>query len=318
MIKKTSRRRWLLTSSVIVIALGAAFWQWNKPSHTQTQYVTQTIARGDLSVNVTATGTLQPTNIVEISSELSGTVAKVLVDYNDTIKKGQVLAVLDTDKLNQTIARSRATVLARKAALEQARATKKESDAALARQEEVFRLSGGKIPSASELDTARAKVERANADIAAAEANVSEAIAALNANETDLAKATIRSPINGVVLKRAIDPGQTVAASLSAPVLFTLAEDLAEMELVVAVSEADVGQVHEKQSAQFTVDAFSSKRFPATIRQVRFGSKTVDNVVSYETVLTVKNSDLSLRPGMTASADILVKEKREKRRDAHP
>lgn len=303
--------RWPLAALLTIVLLGWGGWTiWSRPEKNASQYVEHALKQGDLAVNVTATGTLQPTNTVEVGSELSGTIAKVFVDYNDAVKKGQVLAVLDTSKLQQTIDKSRAALAAKQAAVAQARATLKEAEVTLARQEEVFRISNGKVPSATELDSARANAERARADLAAAQASVTEAAATLSANETDLSKATIRSPTDGVVLTRSIEPGQTVAASMSTPVLFKLAEDLAEMELVVSVAEADVGQVRQDQKAQFNVDAFPGKNYPATIRQVRFGSKTVDNVVSYETVLTVKNKDLSLRPGMTASADILVRERK--------
>lgn len=306
------QRRWMVLALLGTIALAWGGWSWwNKPDSAKQQFVTQTISRGNLAVNVTATGTLQATNNVDVSSELSGTVAKVFADYNDPVKKGQVLVTLDTTKLLQAIEGSLATLHSRQAAVAQARATLKEYTTSLVRQEEVSRLSGGKVPSATELDASRAKVERAQADLAAAEANAAVATATLRSNETDLTKATIRSPVNGVVITRSIEPGQTVAASLSAPVLFTLAEDLTEMELIVLVAEADVGQVKSGLKAQFTVDAFPGKNYSAAVSKVRFGSKTVDNVVSYQTVLTVKNKDLSLLPGMTASADILVMEKQD-------
>lgn len=316
MLKKTSgflRQR----RGLIFILLGCALLGWggfswlNKPASNKQLFVTQAAKRGDLSVTVTATGTLQPTNKVDISSELSGTAAKVYVDYNDQVKKGQLLLELDTTKLQQTIDGARATLQSREAAVTQAKATLKETEISLTRMEEVSRLSGGKVPAATELDAARAKVERARADLASANAAVAQALATLRSNETDLTKARIRSPINGVVLARSIDPGQTVAASLSAPTLFSLAEDLTQMELIVLVSEADISQVHEGQKVQFTVDAFAGKTYPATVRLVRLGSKTVDNVVSYQTVLTVKNPNLTLLPGMTANADILVNEKKD-------
>jgi HlyD family secretion protein len=272
------------------------------------RYVTAAASAGDITVTVSATGNLQPTNTVDIGSEISGTIAKTFADYNDKVKKGQVLAQIDTTKLALTIERARATLEANQAKAAQARATLEESRLSLARLEEVSRISGGKVPSATELDAARAKLDRARADLATAEAAGRESAGALKAGETDLGKATIRSPIDGVVLKRSVERGQTVAASLQAPVMFSLAEDLAEMELVVAVSEADVGQVGEGMKASFTVDAYPDKVFPATIRQVRYGATNVDNVVSYQTVLQVKNEDLSLRPGMTATADIKVAE----------
>lgn len=310
--KKSASRigLWLgLVGLLVVVLIG---WLWlSKPKQEESRYVEQEVTRGDLQVTVTATGNLQATKSVDISSELSGTVSKVWVDYNDPVKKGQILIELDTTKLKQTIDKSKADLLSKQAALAQVQATLKQAQTTLARQEEVSRLSGGKVPAATELDVARATVEKAQADVAAAQANVMQAKATLSANETDLTKATIRSPIDGVVLTRSIEPGQTVAASLSAPTLLSLAEDLTEMQLIVLVSEADVSQVRAGQTARFTVDAFSGKSYPAEVLKVRLGSKTVDNVVSYQTVLVVKNRDLSLMPGMTASADVLVNQKKD-------
>jgi HlyD family secretion protein len=168
----------------------------------------------------------------------------------------------------------------------------------------VAELSGGKVPSKTELDSAEAALQRAIASEASARASVAQNRAALKSDRTNLAKASIVSPIDGVVLARKVEPGQTVAASLSAPVLFKLAEDLAKMELQVKVDEADVGKVREGQGASFTVDAWPGRKYTARITRVNFGSITTDQVVSYETTLQVDNHDLSLRPGMTASAEI--------------
>ena len=167
------------------------------------------------------------------------------------------------------------------------------------------------MPSKTELETAEAAAARALADEASAKAVVDQARAALSSAETNLSKASIRSPIDGVVLSRKVEPGQTVAASFTAPVLFTLAEDLAEMELQVDVDEADVGQVKAGQAATFTVDAYSSRKYPAKITRVGYGSQTKDGVVSYKTILTVDNDDLSLRPGMTATAEITTVERKD-------
>jgi HlyD family secretion protein len=190
----------------------------------------------------------------------------------------------------------------------QAEATIEEARRQMERLEQLGKLSGSKAVSQYDLDSAKANLARALADKAAAEASVSQAKAALEVNETDLSKTSIYSPIDGVVLTRSVEPGQTVAASLQAPVLFTIAEDLREMELHVDVDEADVGKVKEGQKATFYVDAYPERTFPARISQVRYGAKTVDGVVTYETVLNADNSDLSLRPGMTATADIVVEE----------
>jgi HlyD family secretion protein len=232
---------------------------------------------------------------VEVGIEVSGTIKTVEVDYNDQVKVGQVLARLDTSKLE-------AQALQSEASLESARASVQEAEAQLARLNRVHELSDGKMPSQSDLDTAKATLARAKA-------SVTQWQATLDVNRTDLSKAVIHSPINGVVLTRSVEPGQTVAAAFQAPVLFTLAEDLRQMELQVDIDEADVGQVRESQEATFTVDAYPDRTFPARITQVRYGSQTVEGVVTYKTVLTVDNSNLLLRPGMTATAVITVEKK---------
>jgi len=246
---------------------------------------------------------------VDVGSELSGIVETVLVDDNDQVKKGQVLARLDVSRLKDQVIQSRATLEAAQAKVRQAQATVKEAQASLERLRQVQQLSGGKVPSQAELSTAEATLARGNADESSARAAVAEASAALRSNETNLNKAEIRSPINGVVLTRKVEPGQTVAASFQAPVLFTLAEDLKQMELQVDVDEADVGSVRDGQKATFTVDAYPGRRYPATVKRVGFGSQVKDNVVTYPTLLGVDNDDLTLRPGMTATAEITTIER---------
>ena len=255
-------------------------------------------------VTVSATGNLQPTNQVDVGSELSGTVQTVFVDDNSQVKKGQELARLDVSRLNDQITKSRAALLAAEAGVKQAEATRQQTQTNLGRLREVAFLSNGKVPAQAELETAEADLSRAKANLASALAAVTQARATLSSDETNLTRASIRSPIDGVVLLRKVEPGQTVAASLQAPVLFTLAEDLAKMELQVNVDEADVGQVKPGQQASFSVDAWPNRKYPARIERVRYGSQTTDGVVSYLTVLAVDNGDLSLRPGMTASAEI--------------
>lgn len=299
---------WIGIAALVVVAGGIAYWQAQQQSKAAPVYVTEPLKTGDITLTVAANGTLQPTRSVNIGSELSGTVKRVLVDVNDRIKTGQVLVELDTAKLVDQVTQSRAGLASAQAQLAQASATVKESRATLARFEEVARLSGGKVPSATELDSAKAAVERAVAIEAAARAAVTESRAALATTETNLSKASIRSPINGVVLSRTVDPGNAVAASLQAVTLFSVAEDLAQLKLDVAVDEADVGAVKVDQKATFTVSAFPARRYPATINRVAFGSTKTDNVVTYTTTLNVDNSDLSLRPGMTAAATIVAKE----------
>lgn len=296
----------IIALAVILIAAAAIIWKTTGKT-TATQYKTEQVRRGALTVIVTATGTLQPTNTVSVGSELSGIIKSVEVSYNNRVKVGQILARLDTSKLEAQLTQSKAALESAKAKVLQAQATIEETKAKLSQFQKVRELSNGKVPSQAEMDAASAAFERAKADAASAAAAVSQAEAILQANETDLSKSIIRSPINGIVLTRSIEPGQTVAASLQAPVLFTLAEDLTQMELHVNVDEADVGKVRKGQKAVFSVSAYPNRTFEATISEVRYGSSTTSGVVTYETVLKVNNSDLSLRPGMTATADITVK-----------
>lgn len=299
------KRRWLWLAVVLILIAGTGvlFIRSGK-ERAEARYKTEPITIGTLVVKVSATGNLQPTNQVEVGSELSGIVEKVFVDVNDQVARGQELARLDLAKLRDAVARSRASLAAAEAQVLQTQATTAEARAALARYQHVSQLSGGKVPSKNEMDIAEATMKRAEANEASAHASVVQARASLQSDETDLAKASIRSPIDGVVLSREVDPGQTVAASFQAPVLFTLAEDLAKMELQVDVDEADVGQVKADQQATFTVDAWPDRKYEALITRVDYGSQEKDGVISYLTVLAVDNGDLSLRPGMTGTAEI--------------
>ena len=302
---------WIGLAIALVIGAGVYYWQSNAKSSAAPVFVTEPANKGSLTLSVTANGTLQPTTSVNIGSELSGTVLRVLVDVNDKVKKGQVLVELDTAKLSDQVARSRAALSAANARVRQAAATVKEARGNLARLEEVARLSGGKVPSQAELDSGRAVLERALADELSAQSSVAEARAAAATDETNLSKASIRSPIDGVVLTRSVDPGNAVAASLQAVTLFTLAEDLRKLRLQVNVDEADVGAVKVGQKASFTVSAYPSRKYPAKIYRVAYGSTITENVVTYITYLEVDNSDLSLRPGMTASATITATERQD-------
>lgn len=296
-------RRPLLAAAVIVV-IAAFSWLRSGRDTAAPAFRTEPATTGTLVVKVSATGKLQPTNQVDVGSELSGIVDRVLVDENDHVKKGQVLAQLDLAKLQDNVAKSRASLAAAEAQVLQAQATVAEKRSTLARYQQVSELSGGKVPARNEMDTAEANAKRAVADESSARAAVAQARAALRSDETNLYKASIRSPIDGIVLTRKVEPGQTVAASFQAPVLFTLAEDLKRMELQVDVDEADVGQVQVGQPATFTVDAWPGRRYSAVITRVGYGSQEKDGVVSYVSVLRVGNDDLSLRPGMTGTAEI--------------
>lgn len=431
----------LVTLAILAALGGGGYWYYQQQGQTMTMtapaYQTEAIKRGDLNITVTATGTLQPMNQVDIGTEQSGTVAEVLVDANATVTKGQVLAKLNTDQLEDNITKAEAALISAEskvaqakaqltqaeanilkseasiqqavagerqsnaqiqqvgaqvqqnnaqlqqanaqiqsaeAQLAQAKASTAEARTNLGRLQGLYKSSGGKLPAKSELDTAQTALQRAQAaeqaakssadsaranaaaaraSIAASQANVEsakagsgassanvaglkasaaatkaeklsaqaaleaaqagvkEAQANLRSAQSDLAKATITSPIDGVVLTRSVEPGQTVAASLSAPTLFVLAEDLKQMELQVSVDEANVGQVKEGQEAEFAVDAWPGRKYKGTITLVSLGSTLTDNVVSYLTKLNVENADLTLRPGMTANATISTQSRKD-------
>jgi HlyD family secretion protein len=296
-------RSWLVLGAVVLAVVLFYLVSGTGGPNNGLRYVTESVAQGDLTVTVTATGTVQPTNEVEVSSELSGIIRNVLVDYNSKVNIGQILAELDTDKLKATVDSSQAKLTATKARVHEAEATVVEKRL---EHERVRTLVERRVSSGQQLEIAAAAYERSLAALESAKADVAAAMADLALNETNLDKARIRSPITGVVLSRNVEPGQTVASSLQAPVLFTIAEDLSEMEVQVDVDEADVGKVREGQEAVFTVDAYPDKAFSATIRELRFGSEVVQGVVTYKAVLTTDNSELLLRPGMTATAEIIV------------
>ena len=302
---------WIGLAALLLAAGGVYYWQAQKAVKAAPAYVTTPLAKGNITLTVSANGTLQPTRSVNIGSELSGTIKRVLVDVNDRVKAGQVLVELDASKFKDQVTRSRAALAAAQAAQAQSVATTKETRAELARFEAVAKLSGGKVPSASELDSARATLDRAVAAEDSARANVAVARATLSTDETNLSKASIRSPIDGVVLSRSVEPGNAVAASLQAVTLFSVAENLAQLELNASVDEADVGAVAVGQKASFTVSAYPTRRFPASIQRVAFGSTSTNNVVTYVTTLNVDNADLALRPGMTAVATIVATERKD-------
>lgn len=300
--------RWVWAALVVAALAAVWFFLGAGGSSPTLVYSTEAVERGNLIVSVIATGSVQPTNEVEVSSELSGTLDSVEVDFNDRVTEGQVLARLNTTKLAGQVANSRAQLAAAKARLLQAQATAREARADLQTK---TALAARGVTSKSDMAGYEAVFERANASVAIAEADLTLAEANLSLVETDLAKAEIRSPINGIVLDRAAEAGQTVASSLSAPVLFTLAGDLGQMELLVDIDEADIGRVAVGNVATFTVDAYEGHDFPAIITQVRFGPETSNDVVTYKAVLAVDNPDGLLRPGMTATATITVAEVKE-------
>ncbi|MCL7465071.1 efflux RND transporter periplasmic adaptor subunit [Phaeovulum sp. NW3] len=300
-----ARRRpwWLWASGLLVLALGGAVWLQSARQGASVSYLTEPVTRGPLVVTVTATGTVQPTTEVAVSSELSGTLATVEVDYNDRVAVGQVLARLDDTKLRAQLTNAEAALAASRAQVAQAEASLTEAQVNYDSQRQLDERGVGThrefVAKQAAFDRARAALDMARADLTLAEAN-------LTLRRADLDNAVIRSPIAGIVLDRAAEAGQIVAATLQAPTLFTLAEDLARMELRVDIDEADIGRVAVGNPAQFTVDAYPGRAFAAELVQLRFAPETTDGVVTYKGVLSVDNADLALRPGMTATATITV------------
>ena len=305
---RARRRRfgpWLTALVVLGLGVGVFAWWQGQGSGDGPVYRTEAARRGDITVTVTATGTVEPTNVVDISSELSGRLKAVNVDYNDRVTRGQVLAELDTEKLEAQVRVQEAGLQAADARVQSATATLGE---AMDGYQTARTLDARGVGSHQALTTAKAALDRALAQLQVANADRALADASLALSRAELEKACICSPIDGVVLDRQADAGQIVAASLSAPVLFTVAEDLTKMEVQVAVDEADIGRLAPGNAARFTVEAYDERVFEARIVRIRYAPETVEGVVTYSATLALENADLALRPGMTATAEIIVAE----------
>jgi HlyD family secretion protein len=302
----SGRRRWprLAVAAVLVVGLAALAWFFYGRPETVVTYRTVPAETGSIVVEVSATGTLQPLTQVDISSELSGVVRSVAVVENQRVRKGEVLAALDTVRLSAQVERAEASVKAAEARITEANATLDETGRALARSAELARRG---MVTDQALEAATAARDRALANVAIAESNLAIADADLKLQQADLQKSTIHAPIDGIVLTRSVNPGQTVASSMQAPVLFVIAADLERMELKAAIDEADIGGVRPGQVARFTVDAFPERRFDAEIRDIAYASVTTEGVVTYDARLDVDNEELLLRPGMTATVAVVTR-----------
>ncbi len=273
-------------------------------------YKAEAVKRGPLSVKVTATGTLQPVDQVDVGAEVSGRVVEVKVDFNSAVKKGDVLAQIDTTQLEARRVQTEAQLAAAKAGVKEAEAAMSDAQRRLSR---VRDLAKSRNVSQQDLDTAQSTFDRAAASLEVAKAQVAIQEANLQVAVSDISKAVIRAPIDGIVLYRSVEEGQTVAASFQTPVLFTLASDINKLELLADIDEADVGQVQEGQGANFTVDAFPNRTFEAQIRSMRNAPKKSETtassqgVVVYQGELSVNNESGLLKPGMTATAEVTVK-----------
>ncbi|PWR23414.1 efflux RND transporter periplasmic adaptor subunit [Zavarzinia compransoris] len=265
-------------------------------------YKTQALTRGTLTVTVSATGSVQPLDQVDVGAEITGRVTELHADYNDQVKQGQVLARLDTSSLEAKVAQSEANLLSAQASVAEAKAALRLAEVTAERTQA---LADNRYASQQARDRDIAELARARAALQSAEAGVKVAEAVLSSDRSTLDKATIRSPVDGVVISRSIELGQTIVASLQTPVLFTVARDLTRMELNLDVDEADIGHIKVGQKASFSVDAYPTRRFDAEVTSVRLAPKSEQGVVTYQVLARVDNPDMALRPGMTATADVI-------------
>jgi HlyD family secretion protein len=299
--------RRLVKIVAVAVVLGGGALAWTQLGRSKeppaSKWQTATVDRGNIVAKVTATGTVSPLKMVQVGSQVSGRVSEIDVDFNATVVKGQVIARIDPELFVAAVARANATLSAARADLARARSL---ADDATKQSDRSKQLVDRSMIAAADADTAAANAAAARAQVVSASAAVDQAQAAVKEAQLNLAQTTIYSPIDGVVISRNVDVGQTVAASLQAPTLFTIAEDLRKMQVDTSVAEADVGQLAADQTVTFTVDAFPGKTFRGTVRQIRNAPTTVQNVVTYDAVVDVDNPNLELKPGMTANATFVV------------
>ncbi|OYZ67264.1 MAG: efflux transporter periplasmic adaptor subunit [Sulfuricurvum sp. 24-42-5] len=304
-----SSKRWKKIAGVslaLVMIAAASFYTMKYTAKKKPIYATVPLNIQDLTTSVSATGNLEPTNTIDVGIEVSGTIDKVFVDYNDPVRSGQILARLDTTRLTAAATSSQALLMKSRANEQSAKAAVDNAVIEEERARTMYASTDGNYPSRKEMQTLSTTLIQAKASLAAAKAQVAQSYAQLKSDEDNLRKAVVVSPINGVVLNRKVEPGQTVVASMQTPILFTLAEDLTQMRAIVSVDEADIGGVKENQKVTFTVDSYANKQFEGKITQLRLNSAIVNGVVTYEAVVQVDNTDLLLRPGMTANASIIT------------
>lgn len=309
-----TRKSWakrIIWAAVAAALAGLVLWYAlaRTGSSNTVSYETSAAELSDLTVTVSATGKIEPITKVDIGSELSGIISEVLVAENSSVKAGEVLARLDVTRLKAQQQSAAAKVTMAEAGVREAEASALESRLALARQNS---LGSRGVVAKEQVEAATAAAARAEATVDSSKGQLAAAEADLAVISADIRNAEINTPIDGIVMKRAAEPGQTVAASLQAPVLFEVAQDLRSIQLEAQVDEADIGQVKEGQQATFTVDAYRDRRFPAVIETLSFAPEEVDGVVTYKAVLAAANDDLALRPGMTATARITVEDYKQK------
>lgn len=308
--KKPNRKKYYFIAVfgiVVLAALGGYFYKTNEEKIT---YITAHPHIGDVVAKINATGTLSPTDEVEIGSQISGTIMEVFVDVNDPVTKGQILARINPEKINQALDKYKAQINSAKASLFSSEVVLDQKKWNYNRMNKLFKATGGKSPSELDLQNAKMEYLQAKADVQTKKANIEQIVTDRRTSEIDLKNSVITSPIDGVVLERSVDPGQTVAASFQTPTLFKLAQNLKEMSLIVNVSESDIGKVKINQKVTFNVDAYPEREFDAIVNRVSFAASSNDdssnNIVSYETKIYVNNADLLLKPGMSVNANIQV------------
>ena len=302
---KSGKKRLLIIAALVVLAIVAGAVVYVNLSAPKISYTTKKPSRQTISQDVSATGTLSPTDTVAVGSQISGTITEVFVDVNDRVKTGQILAKINPEKLNQAVENINAQLESANAGLFNAQIQLENKQWTYENYANLFEKTGGKSPSLLQLKTAELEFKSAKADIMVREAAIKQLSTQLNSAKIDVKNSIITSPNDGIVLSKSIEAGQTVAASFSTPTLFTIAKDLTKMKLVSNVLEADIGKVKIGQDVEFSVDAFPSEKFRAKVAKVNFAdTSSSSNIISYEVTTFVENDALLLRPGMSASATI--------------
>ncbi len=292
---------------IVLLAVAGAF-TFLRSKGNEPKYKTEKVAKGDLVMTVTATGTVNAVITVQVGTQVSGTIKKLYVDFNSHVKKGQMIAQIDPALFEEQVAQSNANLLAAKANQEKAEASLVDSKRTMDRNKALVAKG---LVAQSDFDTAETNYETAKASVSAAKASVAQADAALRNAQTNLGYTRIVSPVDGTVVSRNVDVGQTVAASFQTPTLFTIAQDLTKMQIDTSVDEADIGKIKVGEDVDFTVDAYPDVTFKGKVGQVRISPITVQNVVTYDVVIMVDNPELKLKPGMTANVSIIVAEKKD-------
>lgn len=300
-------KKFIIAGILFLVVLGAVVFLNLKNKGDELKFRTEKVGRGDVVATVTATGTVNAVTTVLVGTQVSGTIKHIYVDFNSPVKKGQLIAMIDPATFEAQVGQARANLLAAKANVGKAEATLLDARRTMNRSRELFARS---LIARSELDTSETNQAAAEAQLAAARAQVAQAEAAARYAETNLRYTRVISPVEGVVISRNVDVGQTVAASFQTPTLFTIAQDLTKTQVDTSVDEADIGKVSVGQYVNFTVDAYPKMTFEGRVSQVRIAPIIVQNVVTYDVVIKVGNPELKLKPGMTANVSIIVAEKR--------